>query len=151
MCKRLIVLLAVFTFTLGCSMWNKPVSGWKGATGGEQIEQLFWKDVQAKNWQEVDRHLAGTFTATGPGGLLDRSGFMNSLQQSGISDVSLSDCKVQSNGADLVVACTVHARSTQASATAFSSLSVWQQLKKGWVMVAHSQSPLASATQVTEK
>ncbi len=151
MFKRLLVLIAIITFSIGCTMWNKPVSGWKGATGGEQIEQLFWKDVQAKNWQEVDRHLADTFTATGPAGPLDRVSFMNSLQQSGISEVSLSDCKVQTNGADLVVACTVHARSAQAPAAAFSSLSVWQQLKKGWVLVAHAQSPLASPTQVTEK
>ncbi len=151
MFKRLCVLIALFIFNAGCTMWNKPASGWKGATGGEQIEQLFWKDVQAKNWEEVDRHLAGTFTASGPDGALDRAGFLNKLQQSGISAVSLSDCKVQSNGADLVVACSLQVGSAAAPATAFSSLSVWQQLKKGWVMVAHSQSPLASATQVTEK
>ncbi len=138
MLQRLIVIFLALVLMAACNMWSKPASGWSGATGGEQIEKLFWKDVQAKNWTEVDRRLADTFTGSGPSGTFDRNGFIKQLQTSNLSDVSLSECTVQSNGADLVVACTAHA-----SQAAFSTLSIWQQLNKGWVMVAHAESPQA--------
>ncbi len=126
-------------------MWSKPASGWTGATGGEQIEQLFWKDVQAKNWAEVDRHVAATFAGTSTAGKIDRAGFLREIQNATLADFSLSECESRMNGEDMMITCTMRANwggQTAASAT----LSVWQQLKKGWVMVAHSESPLAAAS-----
>jgi hypothetical protein len=138
----LIVLLAP---TLACNMWSKPASGWTGATGGEQIEKLFWKDVQAKTWTEVDKHLAGTFVGTGPGGTMDRAAFLRDLQKASLVDYSLSECASQLNGADMIVTCTLRANWAGQSSSS-STLSVWQQLQKGWVMVAHSESRLAAGS-----
>ncbi|MGI9103784.1 MAG: nuclear transport factor 2 family protein [Terriglobales bacterium] len=150
MSKRLTILFVLFATATACNMWSKPPKGWSGATGGEQIETLFWKDVQTKDWKEVDRHLAATFTATGSGGTADRAAFLQRLQQSPVADVSLTGCNVETNGADMVVACTLNARWGGNPASVSSTLSVWQQLKKGWVMVAHADTPLAPG-QVTEK
>ncbi len=141
MFRRLATLILLFAATTACNMWSKPPKGWSGATGGEQIENLFWKDVQEKDWKEVDRHLAATFTATGPEGHADRAAFLQRLQQHAVSEVALSGCNVQTNGADLVVACTLQARFAGQPPSSFSTLSVWQQLKKGWVMVAHAETP----------
>ncbi len=141
-CLALIVLLLLFT--PACTMWSKPASGWSGATGGEQIERLFWKDVQAKDWSEVDRHLAATFSGVGPSGSLDRAGFLDELKKSAMGEFSLSECHSQINGGDTIVSCTMRAqRGGQPVASA--TLSVWQPLKKGWVMVAHSESRLAGS------
>jgi hypothetical protein len=128
--------------TLACSMWKKPASGWKGATGGEQLETLFWKDVQAKNWAEIDRRVAATFLGAGPGGVLDRAAFLRDLQENGRGGGSLSDCATELNGADLAVACIVR-RNGAGGPGATATVSVWQQLSKGWVMVTHAESPVA--------
>lgn len=143
MSKRLALIVLFLAPTLACNMWSKPASGWTGATGGEQIESLFWKDVQAKNWAEVDKHVADTFAGTGPGGSLDRASFLRDLQKAPLTEFSLSECSSHLNGADMFVTCTVRAQ-WAGQPSAVSTLSVWQQLKKGWVMVAHSESKLAA-------
>jgi hypothetical protein len=143
--KHFAVIVLFLAPTLACSMWSKPASGWTGATAGEQVEKLFWQDVQAKNWAEVDRHIAATFVGTGPGGSMDRAAFLRDLQRAPISGVSLSECASQLNGADLIVTCTLRAQSAGQPYSG-ATLSVWQQLKKGWVMVAHAESQLAPAS-----
>jgi hypothetical protein len=142
--RRLAFLVLLLAPTLACNMWSKPASGWTGATGGEQIEKLFWQDVQAKNWAEVDRHVADTFAGTGPDGTTDRAAFLRQLQQAPLTDFSLSECNSHLNGADMIVTCTLRGRWADRPLTV-STLSVWQQLKKGWVMVAHSESRLAGS------
>ncbi len=141
MLKRLMVIIVLLWCTLGCNMWSTPASGWKGATGGEQIEALFWKDVQAKNWAEVDRHLADTFVASGPAGAMDRSGFLGKLQQAAPSEVSLTECSSHLNGDSLIVTCKLRGQRGGENFTS-ATMSVWQQLKKGWVMVAHAETGL---------
>jgi len=145
MVRRLTVIILITATTVSCNMWSKPASGWTGATGGEQIEQLFWKDVQAKNWTEVDRHVAAMFTGVSASGKADRAGFLRDLQRAPLTDVSLSECESQMNGGDLMIACTMRANWGGQTATS-ATLSVWQQLKKGWVMVAHSESPLRASS-----
>ena len=143
--KRFALIVLILAPTLACSMWSKPASGWTGATGGEQIEKLCWKEVQAKNWTEVDRHLAGTFVGNGPAGAMDRDAFVRELQKAPLTDVTLSECNSHLNGGDMMVTCTV--RATWAwQPVSSSTLSVWQQLKKGWVMVAHSESRLSAGS-----
>jgi hypothetical protein len=141
---RLALLLLFFIPTLACNMWKKPPSGWSGATGGEQVEKLFWQDVQAKNWAEVDKRVAATFAGAGPSGTMDRAAFLRNLQASPLTQFSLNECKSQLNGADMMVTCILHAQWAGQPSTS-STLSVWQQLKKGWLMVAHSESKLSAA------
>jgi hypothetical protein len=143
MSNRLTVLVLLLVPALACNMWKKPASGWSGATGGEQVEKLFWQDVQAKSWAEVDRHVAATFAGAGPAGTMDRAAFLRHLQASPLTQFSLRECQSQLNGADLMVTCTLHAQWAGQPSTS-STLSVWQQVKKGWLMVAHSESQLAA-------
>jgi hypothetical protein len=141
MLRRLCAIVLLLVSASACNMWSKPASGWTGATGGEQLEKLFWEDVQARNWAEVDKHVAATFAGAGASGTADRAAFLRDLQKSPLTQFSLSECNSQSNGADLVVTCTLRATWAAESVQA-ATLSVWQQLKKGWIMVAHSQSRL---------
>lgn len=139
---RLALIVLILLPTLACSMWSKPASGWPGATGGEHIEKLFWKDVQDKNWAEVDRHVATAFAGAAASGALDRAAFLRQLQSAPLLDFSLAECHSQSNGADLMVTCTLRANWDGTAPATVATLSVWQQLKKGWVMVAHSENKL---------
>jgi len=146
MLKRAIVAVLVLVCTAACTMWKKPGSGWSGATGGEQLEKLFWQDVQNKNWTELEKHVGSIFAATGPGGTQSREAFLNQLHGYQLTSVSVADCATQLNGADLIVACITRREGGAPGLGAAATLSVWQQLKKGWVMVAHAESPLAPST-----
>jgi hypothetical protein len=144
MLKRGIAVVLVLVCTAACTMWKKPGSGWSGATGGEQIEKLFWDDVKAKDFKSLERHVAETFAGTGPGGAQTRQTFLSELQGYQLTSVSLADCATQLNGADLMITCIARREGSAPGLRAAATLSVWQQLKKGWVMVAHSESPLAA-------
>jgi len=128
---------------VACNMWSNPPKGWTGATGGEQLERLFWDDVKAKDLKNIEQHVASTFSGSGAAGAVDREAFLRQLRSYQLVNVSLSQCSDQLNGGDLIVTCVVHREGTTGDGTA-STLSVWQQLKKGWVMVAHSETPLAA-------
>ncbi len=144
MLKRTIVTILMLACAAACTMWKKPGSGWSGATGGEQLEKLFWDDVKDKDFKSVERHLADTFAGAGPAGPQTRAAFLGELQAYQLTSVSLANCATQLNGADLMVTCVIRREGSAPGLRAAATLSVWQQLKKGWVMVAHAESPLAS-------
>jgi Domain of unknown function (DUF4440) len=145
MLKRTFVIMFVLVCTAACTMWKKPGTGWSAATGGEQLEKLFWDDVKAKNAKSLDQHLAASFAGAGPSGPMDRATFLRELQAYQLSSVSLANCSTQMNGADLMVTCIVRREGSVPGVREASTLSVWQQLKKGWVLVAHSETPLPPA------
>jgi hypothetical protein len=140
MLKRAAAMVLLLASTVSCSMWNKPATGWSGATGGEQLERLFWDDVKAKNTKSLDQHIAATFAGTGATGPQDRASFMSQLQAYELRAVTLSDCSSKLNGIDLMITCVLHR-----DGTTVSTLSVWQQLKMGWVMVAHAEGPMPAS------
>ena len=136
MLKRAAVVLVVAVGLSSCTMWNKPAAGWNGATGGEKIEQYFWDDVKIKDFRKVQLRLSSTLVVSGPSGPMDRDAFLKQLQLSN-AVVSLSDCASHLNGGDLMITCTLLRDGGR-----FSTLSVWQQYSKGWLMVAHSETPV---------
>lgn len=145
MSKRAAIIVLLLAITAACTMWKKPGSGWSAATGGEQLERLFWDDVKAKDVKSIDQHLAATFAGAGPTGLLDRAAFLRELQEYQLTSVSLANCSTQLNGADLMVTCITRREGSAPGLRAVSTLSVWQRLKKGWLMVAHSETPVAAS------
>ena len=125
--------------SVACTMWSKPAKGWAGATGGENIEKLFWDDVVNKNFTKVEAHVSSSFAGSSPAGPMDRAAFLQQLRSQPITAVNLSDCATHLNGADVIIACVV--QRTGARPEKVSTLSVWQEYKKGWLMVAHSEAP----------
>jgi hypothetical protein len=124
-------------------MWREhTVNKWSDATGGEGLERSFWKEVKEKNWNELERHLAGNHISVGPEGRLDRAAVLEHLQKLKLDDYSLGDFQVELNAQTLVVTYTVTMRGTfdgqPLSARPLEMMSVWQQQKAGWMMIAHS-------------
>ena len=138
MLKRAAVVIMVAVMLSSCTIWNKPASGWSGATGGEKIEQYFWDDVTKKDFRNLELHLSSSVVVTGPTGVTDRAAFLQQLRS--VTSASVAECGSHLNGEDLMITCTLQRDGTPAGR--FTSLSVWQQYKKGWVMVAHTETPL---------
>ena len=146
------VLLFVLTFAPACTFYGEhPARTLSEATGGEGLERIFWKNVQAANWVEVERSLASNYAGVTPAGTLDRATTLEQYRQWQLKDFALGDLKTEMNGTTFVVTYTITLNGTFNAAagngTAGSQplpttpqhmMTVWQQQKKGWVVIAHS-------------
>ena len=151
------VLVIVLTFAPACNFYREhPARTLSEATGGEGLERVFWKDVQAANWVEVERALASNYVGVTPSGILDRSATLEQYRQWQLKDYTIGDLKTEMNGNTFVVTYTITLNGTFNGAagngttgngaagsqplptTPQHMMTVWQQQKSGWVVIAHS-------------
>jgi hypothetical protein len=134
-------LLLTFILT-SCSAWKNPPKGWNGATGGEQLERLFWDDIKSKDWNELEKHLEPMFVSTSPNARRDRAASIENWKQYDLKSVNLADVQVQTAGPDFIVTATLTATGTVGgkpiSTEPMRTMTVWQQVSKGWVAIAHT-------------
>jgi hypothetical protein len=148
-------LLVSMMFVSACTFYGEhPARTLSEATGGEGLERIFWKNVQAANWVEVERALASNYAGVTPSGTLDRSATLELYRQWQLKDYALGDLKTEMNGTTFVVIYTVTLNGVTSNGTAGNGTSgsqplpsapqhmmtVWQQQKAGWVIIAHSVS-----------
>src|ERR1700674_5060831 len=136
----LLVLGAVLVLS-GCTVWGEhPVRHWQDATGGEGLERSYWQDVKGKQWDELDRHLAGNYVFSTPAeGRLDRVAALARLERLQVDQYSLGDLQSELNGQTLVVTYTITMRGRAGDqalpAALVRMLAVWQQQKPGWMAI----------------
>ena len=124
----------------GCTMWEqKQSTAWSSATGAEQFERLLWQEIKAKRWPEVERRLAPTFAEVTSTGSRDRGQALERLQALDLADYSLGDLAVRPAGDDMVVAYTITLRASSGAQATLHMMTVWQQVKGGWIAIAHSE------------
>ena len=145
MSTLLFALVSLLIFTLGCTFYKEhPARSMAETTGGEGMERIFWKNVQAANWVEVDRALASNYSGVAPSGPLDRSATLEQYRAWQVKDYSIGDLKTELNGTTIVVTYTITLNGTAGSQPLSSApqhmMTVWQQQKAGWVAIAHSVS-----------
>ena len=139
--------LALALATTSCWEEKQPAT-WKTATGPEAYEKLFWDEVKAKNWQQVEGRLGATFVAIDSEGRHDRAASMALFRQLDLQDFSIGEMKSEPNGSDMMVTYTIVMRGSYQGQpipnTPFRMLTVWQQVKGGWIAVAHADVPAAT-------
>ena len=142
MLKRTAFAVLLVVIMSSCTVWKNPPKGWNGATGGEQLEHLLWDDIKAKHWAELERHMGPTFVANSPDATRDRGAAIEHWKQYELQSVSLADVQVQTAGADFLVTATLSATGSVAGkpipSQPIHTMSVWQQVSKGWTLVAHT-------------
>lgn len=151
---RLTILLAMLCALAGCNMWKKPAAGWSGATSGEQLERLWWNDYKARNFVEMDKHVAATVVTTTASGSFDKAAWFAHLKEVELHDFALGDVDVKSNGTDMMVSYVIALQGTfrgQPLPARERMLTVWQQVGKGYLIVAHSAVPLPETAPVSGK
>ena len=129
---------------LACTIAKeRPARTFSEATGAEALERIFWKQVQAGNWTEIDRVLASNYMGTIPGAALDREATLAQYRQWKLTDYSIGDLKSEMNGPTFTVTYTITLNGTSAGQPLPSPqhmLTVWHQHKSGWMVIAHSVS-----------
>jgi uncharacterized protein DUF4440 len=142
-------LLVYWMLVSACTFYgDRPARAFSEATGGEGLERVFWKEVQAANWVQVDRSLASNYAGVTPAGTLDRAATIEQYHAWQLKDYALGDLQTELNGTTIVVTYTITlhgtfngAGGTQPLPTAPQHMmTVWQQQKAGWVAIAHSVS-----------
>jgi len=146
----LCALAAALALCTSCTVWKeKSTTSWSSATGAEQFERLMWRDVKAQHWKDVEAHLAPSFVFVSATGTRDRAAAMDYLKALAISEYTLGEFNTSSHGADIVVTYTARVSGTSQGrplpAETIRMMSVWQQVTKGWIAIAHSESPAAPA------
>ena len=147
--RRLVPAIPLFialVFGGACTIAKeRPARTFDEATGAEGMERMFWKEIQASNGTEVERMLATNYVGISPSGPLDRAATLELYHQFKLSDFSIGDLKTELNGVTFVVTYSITSNGTVNGQPLPSSpqhmMSVWQQQKKGWIMIAHSVSP----------
>jgi hypothetical protein len=140
----MLALLGTLLLLQACTLWGEhPPRHWADVTGGEGLERNFWREVKAKNWDELDRHLAGNYISFTPEeGRMDRAATVAHLQQLQLDDFSLGNFESELNGQTLVVTYTITMRGSFAGqplpAAPVRMMTVWQQQKPGWMAIAHT-------------
>jgi len=143
-------LMFMLIFAPACTFYgDHPARALSEATGGEALERVFWKDVRAANWVEVERALASNYAGVTAGGTLDRSAALEQYHDWQLKDYALGDLKTELNGTTIVVTYTITLNGVTSNGAAGSQplpsapqhmMTVWQQQKAGWVVIAHSVS-----------
>jgi hypothetical protein len=142
-----VLLLALFATTACTIAPEKAKPAWDSATSAEQYERLFWDSVKAKNWRDVEAHLSGTMVSEAPNVVQGKDGTMDHIRKFDLTDYSLGEVKTETAGGDLIVTYTITVHGNfdghPLPDHAMRMMSVWQQAKKGMVMVAHVSMPSA--------
>jgi len=135
--------VVIILLLTGCTIGKEPKHPtWKNATGAEQYERLMWQAIRDKDWNEVQYHLAPTFVGVNAKGQsFDREGWVGYWKASPVGDFSLGEVSVQPNGPDMTVTYVIRFNSSN-SGIAHRVISVWQQNKGGWTLVATSITPI---------
>jgi hypothetical protein len=147
-------MLVILACTFACTFYGEhPAKAMSEATGGEGLERVFWKDVQAANWVEVERSVASNYAGVSPEGMLDRTATLDQYRQWRIKDYAIGEVKTELNGSTIVVTYTITLHGVILNETGSSQplppapqhmMTVWQQQKAGWVAIAHSVSRQSS-------
>jgi hypothetical protein len=126
---------------LGCTGGEPKHPTWKNATGAEQYERLLWQALRDKDWKEAEYRLAPTFVGViANGQALDRAGWIAHWQAEPIKEFSLGEVSVQPNKVDMTVAYQLHL--VGATTSDMQVISVWQEIKGGWILTATSHTPI---------
>ncbi len=148
-----VVTLSTLALLAGCTVWgeHKP-SAWTDITGGESLERVFWHEVQAKHWAELESHLAPNFVLTIPAGTFDRTAALEHFQQLQVNDYALGEFQSQLNGNTYTVTYILNLRGVingkSVPAAPLRAMSVWQrEVREQWVMLAHSATPMSTSNE----
>src|SRR4029434_6303373 len=91
-----------------CTVYGEhPVKAVADATGGEGFERAFWRDIQAKDWKDLDRHVSSNIVYVTPAGRFERAAAMEHIQNLQVQEFSIGDLVTEMNGDIFVVTYTI--------------------------------------------
>jgi hypothetical protein len=140
------VTVVLLLLAMGCTEGKPPHSqSWKQATGAEAHERLFWKAIEDADFVSAERRLAPIYTLTTADGIADRDKAIEYFRSRGVKHIDMAELRVEPQGPDMVVSyvATVQTGSSEAPQRSYMT-TVWQQVKRGWIAILHTEVPAAA-------
>jgi len=140
---KLLIVLSLFPLLTACTEGKPPQSqDWSSATGAEAYERLWWRAIQDRDFKTASWRLGSIYTLMTPSGIRDHEQAEQYFQSLNLTSISLGELEVKPHGMDMVVSyvATVQSKSSPAPQR-FYMMTVWQEAKKGWMAIAHSEVP----------
>jgi uncharacterized protein YceK len=144
---RKVALLLLACSLSGCSAYKAPKHAtWKNTTSVEQMERLYWQAIKDKDWINVEAHTASSYTNVAPGTVSNKQQIIEFYKGMNLLDYSLGDFEVTDHAGTTTVSyrstATFEIQGKRFGPVTYQNLSVWQQQKKGWTMIASSAFPI---------
>ncbi len=138
-------LLCMALSLVGCTKWGeKKNPSWHQATSGERLVNLFWTDVKDKKLQRLGTHIAPEFMGTNEIATFDKPALLEHVSHLNLESFQIGEVETRPAGNNLMVSyiITLHLKSPNGSSAEMRlrMLSVWQEMKHGWIVVAMSSS-----------
>jgi hypothetical protein len=127
-----------------CTLWRERdvVGDFSNATGGQALERSFWESVRAKDWKELEKHIADNYITVTPRERFNRDEALQQLKGMQLQSYTISDLTTNLNTETIVVTCTIDLQGTEngqpMSGMPLHLMGVWQKQKAGWMLLAHS-------------
>lgn len=139
-----ICIFAAFVIALGtsgCTVWapNQNPHKFKDTTNAEQYERIFWTNVRKRHWKTIRKVLGPNVVYTAGGAALQRDQIIPYLKSLDVEDFLISNAVVKPNGADMTLTYNIQLERRGEAPVSLVALSVWQQLRHGMILIAHSQ------------
>ncbi len=139
-----ILCLALSAFAQGTMKTDDKMS--KKMTTDQMLmnqEQMAWKAIQDKRWDDFGKMLADNYEGMYDDGIHNKSLELTGVKQSGISNVTLSDMRVNWIDKDAAIVTAVvrgEGNSQEGKMSNFSSrtATVWKKSGKNWMIVHHA-------------
>jgi hypothetical protein len=143
--KLIATLLAASMAALGisgCTLWGaKEHPTLTSTSSAEQYERILWKDTRDKAWPQISPLLAANVVYAVRGRVLSRDQIVPYLESERIRDFVLADVVIKPNGPDMTVSYTLQLSGPDGKTQSLVALSVWQQVRNGWILTAHTEQP----------
>jgi len=105
-----------------------------------------WQGIHDQDWANIERHLAPTFAGVNASGrVLDRAGWLEYWKNAHLGEYSVGELAVQPEGSDMVVTYVLlmGPEAPPGPNKGFQVVSVWQEIKGRWTLIATSTTPIA--------
>jgi hypothetical protein len=144
---NLLLIAVLALITSSCTEGKPPHSqDWSAATGAEAYERLWWKAVQDHDFKTAERKLAPIYTLTTPAGIHAKDQALQYFQNLDLGSITIGEVQVKPEGPDMVVSYVAMVQSKAAPAPQrFYMTTVWQEVKHGWIAIAHSEVPAGNS------
>lgn len=126
----------------GCTVWgakNPPTLS--STTSAEQCERLFWAKAREGRWKDIAPLVGPNVVYAVSGEVLTRDQIVPYLQSQKIREFVIGNMAVRPNGHDMTLSYTIQISGEQGQVQSLVAVSVWQQVKRGWILILHAEQP----------
>jgi hypothetical protein len=128
---------------VSCGYGTPKTYSFSNATGAEQHERLLWDAIKKKERSAISTHLASNYVYQDESGVKTKDQVLAELDQLNLTDFSMGNVNVTPQGADMIVTYDIALRGTRGGTplpdAPLHFMSVWQQQKSGWILIAQSK------------